>query len=411
MKIKQIHTLIFLFVSLLIYGGVLLDKTADLPIKLNNYRSKYWAGSYIGLTFSIPKKSSNVCLILSHSYGKTALTPLLSSTNALFTLPKFFTKKSGNVTWVLVVNNQQKLKGSFKILPQDNSPTVIENYLGPRTILAEPAHYTMMVCVPTDVYDNPLKEQTPVLIKHQFLTDIVTHNQKTENFIAWERIYSKTKAGKLIVSTECKYTNSKEIETEIQPNIATDYTFTSIQNHDFADGNQITKLQTSVIKDKYQNIVADGTIVNFKIISKNGFFLRTQAATINGIATAQILHPDHAETYTIKSYITGIAESSYVTIPFKPLINNFQFVFTNKNRSLFVGPLKSYMHQLVPDGIRVIVKIYHKEKLIENIEAHTVNGIAKFNFEKDLYPKNEYQFEISTLGITKKTSAIKYGNH
>lgn len=366
------------------------------------------AGKSIQLQFASSTLLANADLFLIHSYGKTLLQGKNLKGKLTFIVPPIYSAKTGLVSWYLIQNKKNVQSGNFEILPNDNTPTQLENYLGPNTILTGPEYYTMMVAIPTDSYDNPKKNNTAVYIKDQFLDNISVTAEKTASFIAWKNIYSRTKSGKMLVSTECEKTTSKEFETELNPGIPTNFKIEYSRNHQFADGNQITKLQTSAITDRFGNLVGDGTLVVFQVVTKNNMFLKTFASTINGIAIAQLLHPDHAETYSVKAYIAGMAESNTLAINYKPLLNDFSYEFSEKNRKITVGPIQSFMKQIVPDGIKVELKIFHQGKLLETKIVETNKGYAHFNLLAAFYKKTTYQFEITTLGITKKTETKHY---
>jgi hypothetical protein len=369
--------------------------------------SHYIAGRPILLAFKSNIRHLKPQLFIIHSYGKTVLEATEKNNTYFFSLPQSYSFKTGIVSWFLILKKQNIQKGIFTIVPNDATKTEIENYLGPRTILTGGKEFTMLVTIPTDAYDNPKKDKTNVWVKHQFLNKITTTLLKTNFFITWYSIYSPTKSGKLLASSECETIATKEIETEIYPNIPTNFTISYERNHGFADGNHFTKLNTSQIKDEFGNIISDGTLVSFIIKTKNEYILKSFGATINGIASATILHPDHAEKYKVKGYITGIAESNSILIKYAPVITTFQYQFSKDYRTLKVGPLKSFMKQLVPDGIKVVVKVFDKNGLFNTIQEETSNGVATFNFLEEYYPQKNYRFEISTMGIIKKSKTLK----
>jgi hypothetical protein len=408
---KKTSFLLCVFALILVAFANSLPESKELPFTLQTPNSNFEAGNEIRLVFSTQSKSAKPNLFIVHNYGKTLLNGKNNNGKISFIIPDFYAKKAGVISWFLIQNEKKCLKGTFEIFPNDKTETKIENYLGPPSILAGGSEYTMMVTIPTDSYDNPKRTNTTAIIKHQFLESITVDLLKTKDFIAWKNIYSPNKSGKLLVSTQCDSIAVKEIETEVYPNIATNFTIAFARNHQFADGNQITDLSTSLIKDAYGNTVSDGTLVCFIIRTKNNYVLKTFGTTIKGIASAKILHPDHQETYTIKGYVTGIAESNVITIHYKPIISDFIYNFSNKNRVLTVGPLKSFMNQTVPDGIKVLLKIYHANKLVDTAQEESSKGVANFYLSKDFYKEKTYRFEITTLGITKKTSTLNYDSN
>jgi hypothetical protein len=376
-------------------------------IHLSSINTVFVAGKKIELTFSSSKTEKRQLFII-HSYGKTIIDGKNSDEKIIFTIPAIYAKKTGTVSWFLIANEKTVLNGTFEIMPNDKTKTQIENYLGPRSILAGGKEFTMMVTIPTDGFDNPKSENTPVVIKHQFLNNVTTVSKNTNDFIAWKTIYSNTLSGQIIASTACNKTVTKEIETEVYPNIATDFSISYTRNHDYADGNQLTTLTTSIIKDAYNNTVSDGTMVVFHITTQNQMFLKTFGSTINGIASGQILHPDHLDSYAVKGYITGIAKSNILHIDYKPILSDFIYSFSDHNRKLTIGPLNSFMGQLVPDGIKVVLKIFHEDYLISTLQEYSSKGMANFYIPSDFYREKNYRFEIQTLGITKKTEIKNY---
>ena len=408
---KKTKYITALGISFFILGFTFLRSDAKIFFKKVASSEHFSAGSPISLTFMSNAANEKPQLFILHSYGKTVLEATVQGKSYLFTIPKNFCDKTGIVSWYLLLENKTIQQGDFEIEPNDKLKTILENYSGPRTILAGGEEFTMIVTIPTDAYDNPKKDQTNVIVKHQFLENIQTVTLKTNYFITWYNIYSPTKSGKLLVSSECDKIATKEIETEIYPNIPTDFKINYSRNHAFADGNHFTKFSTSILKDEFKNTISDGTMVTFIIKTKNDYVLKTFGATIDGIASATLLHPDHAEKYSVQGFVTGIAQSNVLTIPYYPVTTNFTYQFTNHNRTINVGPLKSFMNQLIPDGIKVELKIFTNHKLLVTLQEETSNGMATFELIEEFFDQKKYRFEITTMGITKKTKTLNYENH
>lgn len=405
---KTRNILLLLSALLLLAFGTTMVSDKEQSFKLVSKSKTFTAGNTIALAFTSKSEKEKPQLFIIHSYGKTLLDATFEKGNYVFKIPENYCKKTGTISWFLVNKDKMTSSGRFEIVPNDKTKTVIENYLGPRTILAGGKEFTMMVTVPTDSYDNPKIDNTSVGLKYQFLQNVTSLDLKTKDYIAWYNIYSPTKSGKMLVSTECNTIVTKEIETEVYPNIATNFTINYTRNHEFADGNQVTHFTTSIIKDQFDNIISDGTMVSFIIKTKNNMVLKTFGTTINGISSAQILHPDHQDIYSVKGYVTGIAESNSIVINYKPIISTFNYSFSNKNRTIIIGPIKSFMNQLVPDGIKVVVKVFNQNKEVASLLEETSKGMATFEIPEDFYKANSYRFEITTLGITQKTTTLNY---
>ena len=407
---KKVYLVFFIVVALFLASSTLLPKKGIIDFSLETKEKTFIAGTKIELKFRT-KLEARPQLFLIHSYGKTLLEGNLNKNKITFLLPGIYAKKTGKVDWFLVINGDKKLQGNFEILPNNQTKTQIENHIGPPSTLVGDGHFVMYVAVPTDGFDNPKLTNTPVIYKSQFLNSFTNETIITKDLIAWKDFYAPTKSGIILVSSECNSTITKEYDAVIYPGIATNFTVWYTRNHEFADGNQITTLKTSAIRDKFGNIVSDGTMVSFMITTQNKMVLKSFGTTIEGVATAKILHPDHQDVFLIKAFVTGIAESSIVAINYKPINPKIEYKFSKNNRIITVGLLRSFMNQLVPDGIKVKLKIYHNNKLVETLQDDSYKGKAIFVISPDYYKEKSYSFEISTLGNKQIIEVKKYDTY
>ncbi|WP_298363687.1 hypothetical protein [uncultured Lutibacter sp.] len=373
---------------------------------LNTTSKTFIAGTEIILTFSTKNKTTPF-LFIKNSYGSNLLKPEQIDTKLAYRIPSVFTKKAGVLNWTLINEGENLLKNKIEILPNTTSKTLLESYLGPRSVLAGNKDYSMLVVIPTDMFDNPLPENTSVKINEQFLNNINSKEEKTKNLIVWNNIMAKEKAGSILVSSSSNTTNSNELTTVIYPSNATNFTINFKRNHHFADGNQITYLSTSKIEDEFKNIISDGTIVEFNITTSKNTILKTRATTINGIAKAKILHPDEKDTWKVKAFVNGLAESNVISINYEPIITNFDVNFSKNNREITVGPIQSFMNQLIPDGALVKLKIFNNNNLIETKTSTSFKGFVSFNISAEFYTENSYSFIVEVLGNS-KTIDTKY---
>lgn len=374
-------------------------------IQLVSSKTNFEAGSKIVLRFSSLGKKTPV-LYCATNYGSTLIKPTTTSVNILsYEIPLHISNKSGIINWRLS-SNGISISGNLKITPK-NTVYSMETYLGPPSIEAGGRDFTMLVVIPTDSLDNPLKPETPVLVKHQFLANEMSTEVKTDQLIAYKNIFSPNTSGRMIISSESFGKNSKEYDVNVVPAIPTNFTITAKRNHNYADGNQITSFITSVIKDSLGNIVSDGTYVTFFIRNKKQAILKTSGTTVLGIATAKMIHPDQEAHWTIKAYVEGISESDFITIKYTQVITDFDILFSKGNRTITVGPLTSFMNQMIPDGLQVTLTILKDKKKIGIITKTSKDGFVKFKLKTGIYKKDIYTFQIRVAGITKNTQAKK----
>lgn len=373
-------------------------------VKLLTSQTIFEAGESIVLEF----ETSNMTILhCNSSYGSVIVYPDYEIADGYFTLPDPITSKKGIVDFQLISEGKPLYDGSISIVANTRGKTKIESYIGPPSISAGANDYTMLVVIPTDTLDNPIADNTPVSIKHQFLEIIKEDVVKTNDFIAWKNIYSHKNSGRLLVSSSVQNLNSKEFSIEVFPAQPTNFEIDYIRKHAYADGNQLTTFSTSIIKDTYGNIISDGTLVNFVIKNTEGAILKTQGSTIKGIAYAKMLHPDHQETWKVTAYVSGMATSNTINIRYRSVTDTLPVSFSHSNRKIIVGPLASFMEQLIPNGAIVTLLIYKQGQCLETKIETTHEGVTTFNLNEGFYSSGIYSFTIKALGLSTEYRDIK----
>lgn len=351
------------------------------------------AGEELLLTFNTT--SAEALLILKNAYGSTAIKAVKSR---VFKVPKFMSDKSGILRWKYL-NKKSSRSGEINILPQ-TTPKLIETYFGPRSIQAGYDDFSMLVSIPTDSLDNPLADGTSVNISEFFQGNLSQQDFQMEHMFAWKNINTREKASKITVATSAEGVAGKEMISNVYPSLASDFSITTNSEHLYADGNQVTQLITSPITDDFGNIVSDGTSVEFVVETEKGLRLKTSANTINGVATAQLLHPEEAGSWSIQANVTGMAISNSLSIEFEPVLTEIPHDISE--RSISVGPLKSFMNQLLPDGADVHFQIVLENDDIYKEKVPTQDGVANFKIPKTIALENIREISVKTMGVHKK---------
>lgn len=336
----------------------------------------------------------DIHLILSGTYGTIALSPEITTWDPVFSIPPSFTKRAGVVSYYLVQDQKTIQKGTFKILPDTQKLGRIETYLGPRSIVANKRDYTMLVSIPADTLDNLLPDSTKINLKEQFKNTITVTNHNLTSGFAWKRIAAPLQTGRLSTGSTLRDHSSKELVADVFPDLAQNFSISSRSNHSYADGNEIITFETSQIKDRHGNTMSDGTLVTFTIKDASGDHWQVHGSTVNGYAFAKALHPQSPSTWTISAAITGIAQSEKISQSFAPIIETIPVTVHNK-RTIVIGPLTSYLGQLVQEGIDVSLEI---EGVIYT--GRTKSGKATFSLKQEDHPKGLYTLKTKTLGRT-----------
>ena len=382
-----------------------VEKTKHtVKIMPNSITESIVVGENLELNF-FSRKYKNVQLLCTNSYVTELIHPITKDGLLSFEIPKNITQKIGVLSWK-IIGSKNELSGNITIQPK-TSAKQLETYVGPPSIETRDNDFTMFVTIPADEYDNPIENNTDVHIKHQFLNTITDDIVKTKNFFTYKNIYAPSKSGRLLLSSAVKNTNSKEYSVTVFPSHAKGFTISTYRNHNYADGNQIVTLTTSIIKDKNDNIISDGTYVSFYIKTNTGENLQTQGLTIGGIATAKLLHPYKKSIWNINAEVAGLANSKSVSIVFEQALKDFEVNFLNTNSTIKIGPLQSFMQQKIPDGFKVELAIYEQEQLIKTLVDDSYNGYVNFDLNPLEFKSGKYDLEISSGGIIKSFKNIK----
>ncbi|MDO6738190.1 hypothetical protein [Wenyingzhuangia sp. 2_MG-2023] len=363
-------------------------------------QTEYFAGQNIVLQFkNMPKPET--ALYCNNSYTNTLVYPTTKNNITSYTFPDFIIQKSGSVHWQLT-QQLSNTKGAILIQPNPQT-SAIETYLGPPSIQVGNEEVAMLVTIPTDSLNNPVAKNTPILIHKKHNNQNTTTKLLFDGMFAYQYITGGIKTGRALISSECMTLNSKEYSLEIVPAAPDNFTISASRIHNYGDGNQITNFKTAVIQDLYQNTIADGTLVKFNILNRSGSLLQTQGTTINGVATAQMIHPDHSDVWKVHAFVDGFSESDVIELTFLSAVKDYNIRFSKKEKSIVVGPFQSFMNQILPDGLIVKLELYQKNNplKIHQKTTQTENGFAVFDVSTLLEPNTSYSVTVQAAEIDK----------
>jgi len=143
-------------------------------------------------------------------------------------------------------------------------------------------------------------------------------------------------------------------------------------------------------------------MVNFIITNNAGTILESSAGSIDGIATVKVLHPSEEDSWEIQANVTGMAQSDILQLNFKAALDDFPIVLLEHEKILKVGPIKSFMNQIIPDGAEVVLKIENsKGDVVARMMKTSENGIVEFELNNKDLRSEKYTFKVITLGLSK----------
>jgi len=226
----------------------------------------------------------------------------------------------------------------------------------------------------------------------QFKDNITSENHYTKNGFVFRKIQSPIFSGKIRASSNTLGIPSKELIATVTAGFPKHFMITTQQDHNYADGNSLITLKTKPIVDANNNIVPNGTLVNFKIDTEHQSSLFTSALTVDGVATTQLLHPELPQKWYINADVEGLARSNEIEFLFESAVNDFNI--STEGSLVKVGPITSFMGQQIPDGIIATFSVNNKP----TFEAKTVNGFVYFEIPISKLDKNKNLVQVSILG-------------
>ncbi|MCB0156486.1 MAG: hypothetical protein KDD83_00010 [Caldilineaceae bacterium] len=274
----------------------------------------------------------------------------------------------------------------------------VQLLVGPRSIVADGAHWTMAVAVPVDARGNPVADDTPVAIhaRHPVSNMVTTGASvtrddatapsaadivatRTRHLLAWARVFSRTVAGDLLLAAGAGDAFSAERTVREVPGPPVHLRVAAGPNGLPADGRQLVTLETGPITDAFGNAMLDGMTVTFLLTDADGRVQRVPAVTVDGRARALVPAPARPGTVTVRALAADV-ESAPVALTFVagPAVDDFQVEARVQpdEIALVAGPLVGALGQFVPDGTVVTFTVTGAETPPRTVTAPADGGYA-----------------------------------
>ena len=401
MKIK-------IYISLLLFCVLSCqDKTQAvvLPNKATGYfdeiKKRYHAGEDINFSGSLEiagETNAQAFLVLHHSLYSNSHLLKIESGNFKYTVPGKENLLAGEVLCRLLYQGKILSEESIFIYPLE-AVDKMQNFNGPKSLFANDEDGSMNVSIPHDQYDNPLLPPSKVSYQASYNGEAEVGVQKDiDHLVAYQISKSKKRAGKYLIGSSVNDGNSQEQELIIGAVLPKDFSIALLNYYPFADSRQYIHLKTSVMKDVWGNIVADGTMIQFTIQEGRELVGVYQAFSIGGIANVYIENPSHAVQWNITASLHGQLKSNVISILFDRNVNDFPLKWDEVEKKLLIGPVVGVLGQLAPDGTEV--KISNLKKDLEDF-IFLEEGKVKFHLAFDWQQKEPKQLEVLIGGLQK----------
>lgn len=359
------------------------------------------AGESIKLRGTIDRSNNNQMtleLIVQHALYHFAYPITTSDKEFKFEIPGSDNQLAGEVNAKLNYKGKSIYESKYFITP-GVAKDKMQNFNGPKDLFASDDDASMNVSIPHDEFDNPMLPPTEVEYQASFEGTVQSLEEKpVENLVAYQITNSKSKKGKYLIGSKSSDGFSQEQELIIGAAMPQRFTIELLSFHPFADSRQFIQLRTSVLKDKFNNIVSDGTLINFSIYNQSSLVGVYQSFTIGGIANVYIENPSKEVEWTIQASLHDEIVSNKIQLSFAKNVNDFRLRWNNRERVVEIGPVVGILGQFVPDGTEVRVSSSEKN-LVDYI--YLEEGKYNYKLPFDWIENNPKQLEILIGGHEK----------
>ncbi|AWV99105.1 hypothetical protein [Arcticibacterium luteifluviistationis] len=324
--------------------------------------------------------ASECHLLLTTSWGNYISEPTLENEKWRFVLEDSLTQTAG--IYILDLACKGKLMKSKKMYVISGLPAEpLEAFIGSKSIEADNGvHWAMISAIPADTFNNLTADKTPVNFSLYRPDETFSSFEKeAKHGVAYHKIYSKSKVGKTIIGVTAGAATAKEKELSEMPGFPVNFKIYSERVYSYADKRQNFRLKTSVIKDRYGNIVADGTLLNIDVTDSDQSKRILTSYTMDGVAELDIQNPPLAGKISVNASIYGDAKSNSIELSFKKYLKKLPVRFSAEQKAVIVGPLIGPLKQYMSDGAEI--EMYMEG--LDQIKIGVVkNGYATIDLSK-----------------------------
>ncbi len=248
------------------------------------------------------------------------------------------------------------------VLPGD-AVGPLDLYLGPRTVIADGVDHSMLVAVPIDEFGNPVASGTSVAHR-AILADgsSATLEAQTLGLLSFATLPATTVSGRTVIAVDVGDATGPGRSFENVPGPPVEFVLEAEEVRGtttawFADGTTLRTIRTSVLIDRYDNVVSDGTAVTLALDGPDGTSLLT-STTIDGVARFVVESPTRPGTITATASAAD-RSSTDLAIDVRPAIDEFEVTARHVGDRMIVaiGPVLLTTGFFVPDGTVAIVSV------------------------------------------------------
>ncbi|MFN8357543.1 MAG: hypothetical protein U0Y10_24000 [Spirosomataceae bacterium] len=225
---------------------------------------------------------------------------------------------AGWVSVQVVTQAQVLAQAHYRVAAAEVSAP-LDAYLGSKSVIANAQDWAMLTAIPTDTFGNLVSDGTPLRI------DLIRPNGQSQSAtyptrfgLAYHRITAQSKAGKTLAYVYAQNTRSREKELLEVADYPVDFQIFTENNTPYADARQTFRIRTEPLRDRYGNLIPDGTLVTFRCQDARPSQRFMSAYTLGGMASISLQNPATAGSMTIEAMVAGGGSSQPLTLNFLP---------------------------------------------------------------------------------------------
>ncbi|WP_396667480.1 hypothetical protein [Microbacterium sp. R86528] len=274
-----------------------------------------------------------------------------------FTLPSGLTQVAGLMTITAVSDG---ITTSTQVVITPAKASSVQTIVGARSIVADDADVSMAVALPQDVWGNAVANGTPVEFTRINPQDSVQVLPTTSaHLLAWADLFSGTVAGRNTVWASLGEVRSPSADLDEVAGPPRPFALSVVApsgSRAVADGRSLVLVRTDILRDAFDNVLADGTAVEFRWSGPNGEGT-ANAVLISGQAETWLQSPTIAGVTMITARAKGVDAATSIDLTFAPALGEFPATVTRSDGVLRidVGPVIGLDGALAPDGAAVSV--------------------------------------------------------